>query len=175
MLKWLGHAAVAVLDGGLQAWQAEGGAVTREPASVQVEPPYPLGESLVGQVDATQLGARLNQPGLPLIDARAPERYRGETEALDPVAGHIPGALNRFFRHNLADDGSFKTPAQLRTEYEALLAGCSPGEVVHQCGSGVTACHNILAMEVAGLGGSRLYPGSWSEWCADPARPVAKG
>ena len=113
--------------------------------------------------------------GLMLIDARAPDRYRGENETLDPVGGRIPGALNRFFRDNLDANGRYKSPATLRTEWLHLLGGQSPGEVVHYCGSGVSACHNVLAMEVAGLSGSRLYPGSWSEWCADRSRPVATG
>ena len=110
-----------------------------------------------------------------MVDARAANRYRGEVEPMDPVAGHIPGALNRPNTQNLEADGRFKSPAQLRAEFEALLGGRAPQAVVHQCGSGITASHNLLAMEIAGLAGSRLYPGSWSEWCADPARPVAKG
>jgi thiosulfate/3-mercaptopyruvate sulfurtransferase len=108
-----------------------------------------------------------------VLDARAGERFRGEVEPLDPVAGHIPGALNRFFKDNLQADGRFKPAAALRAEFAALHA--TPSQLVHQCGSGVTACHNLLAMEHAGLAGSALYPGSWSEWCADPARPVARG
>jgi thiosulfate/3-mercaptopyruvate sulfurtransferase len=122
-------------------------------------------------LDAAALLARLGQCSV--LDARAPERFRGETEPLDPVAGHIPGALNRFFKHNLQPDGRFKPAAQLRDEFAALHADA--GLLVHQCGSGVTACHNLLAMEHAGLQGSALYPGSWSEWCADPSRPVARG
>jgi thiosulfate/3-mercaptopyruvate sulfurtransferase len=109
-----------------------------------------------------------------VLDARAAERYRGETEPIDPVAGHIPGARNRSYKNNLGSDGRFKSPEVLRAEFTALLGSTRPEEVVHQCGSGVSACHNILAMEIAGLPGSRLYPGSWSEWCADPARPVAR-
>jgi thiosulfate/3-mercaptopyruvate sulfurtransferase len=110
-----------------------------------------------------------------LVDARAPERFCGEVEPLDSVAGHIPGALNRPFKSNLAADGRFKAREPLAREFAALLGHHAPAEVVHQCGSGVTACHNLLAMEAAGLAGSRLYPGSWSEWSADPARPVAVG
>ena len=110
-----------------------------------------------------------------LIDARAPERFRGDVEPLDAQAGHIPGAMNRFFRDNLAADGRFKSPEQLRAEFQALVAGRAPQQVVHQCGSGATACHNVLAMEIAGLGTTTLYPGSWSEWSSDPSRPVAKG
>jgi thiosulfate/3-mercaptopyruvate sulfurtransferase len=122
-------------------------------------------------LQAAELLAQLGRR--PVLDARAGERFRGEVEPLDPVAGHIPGALNRFFKHNLQPDGRFKPPAALRSEFEALHA--TPAQLVHQCGSGVTACHNLLAMEHAGLPGSALYPGSWSEWCADPARPVARG
>ena len=109
-----------------------------------------------------------------LIDARAPDRYRGENETIDPVGGHIPGARNRCFKDNLQADGRFKSAAELRGEWLALLAGKAPAQVVHQCGSGVSACLNLLAMDIAGLPGSRLYPGSWSEWCADPARPLAR-
>jgi thiosulfate/3-mercaptopyruvate sulfurtransferase len=112
---------------------------------------------------------------LTVLDARARERYRGEIEPIDPVAGHIPGAINRPNTENLGADGIFKPGALLRAEFDALLAGEAPAAIVHQCGSGVTACHNLLAMAVAGLPGSRLYPGSWSEWCADPERPVTRG
>lgn len=176
MLQWLGHEAVAVLDGGLQAWTQAGGALSRDtPITHPAAGPYPMRERRLPDVDAATLERLLPQGAVQVIDARAPERYRGEVEPLDPVAGHIPGALNRFFKLNLGEDGRFRPPAQLRAEFEALLEGRSPGEVVHQCGSGVTACHNVLAMEAAGLRGSRLYPGSWSEWCADRRRPVARG
>ena len=172
MLRWLGHDAAAVLDGDFRKWQREGrpvGAEVPRPAPARFEPrPRPLA------VDADFLLARLREPGMRLVDARSGERYRGEVEPIDPVAGHIPGSLNRFVRENL-DGGAFKPPAQLRAEFEALLAGLAPDAVVHSCGSGVAACHNLLAMEIAGLGGSRLYPGSWSEWIADPARPRAAG
>jgi thiosulfate/3-mercaptopyruvate sulfurtransferase len=172
MLRWLGHAAVAVLDGGLAAWQAAGGALDSAPPVARPAPPYPLREPLVGTVDAAALASSLGR--VTLVDARAGERFRGEVEPLDAQAGHIPGALNRFFKDNLAADGRFKAPELLRAEFERL--GVAPGErVVHQCGSGVTACHNLLAMEVAGWGPTALYPGSWSEWSSDPARPVARG
>jgi len=173
MLRWLGHAAVAVLDGGLPAWQRAGGAL--EPGAVvsRAREPYPLREPLVGAVDAATLSARLGRGRL--IDARAPERFRGEVEPLDAQAGHIPGALNRFFKDNLDADGCFKPAERLRAEFEPLLAAASPSQVTHYCGSGATACHNLLAMEVAGLPGAALYPGSWSEWSADPSRPVARG
>jgi len=174
MLRWLGHAAVAVLDGGLQAWQAAGGALeTTIPARHDPAAPYPARPSLVAAIDAAALAAQLGR--VRLIDARAPERFRGEVEPLDAQAGHIPGALNRFFRDNLAPDGRFKPPSELRAAFETMAAALDPGAVVHQCGSGATACHNLLAMEVAGLEGSVLYPGSWSEWSADPSRPIARG
>lgn len=173
MLRWLGHAAVAVLDGGVQAWVAAGGTLETAAPRIEPLPPYPERPSLVPTVQADGLAERLGR--VRLIDARAPERFRGDVEPLDKQAGHIPGALNRFFKDNLAADGRFKPPAQLRAEFERLLAGRPAHEVVHQCGSGATACHNILAMEAAGLGTSVLYPGSWSEWSADPARPIAKG
>jgi thiosulfate/3-mercaptopyruvate sulfurtransferase len=170
LLRWLGHDAVAVLDGGAAAWRAAGGEWVSEPGVAQARGPYPPRAPAMPAVQADEL---LRHPGqYTVLDARAPERFRGEVEPLDPVAGHIPGALNRFFKHNLLDDGRFKPAATLRSEFDAL--GVAPQRVVHQCGSGVTACHNLLAMEHAGLPGAALYPGSWSEWCADPARPVAR-
>ncbi|HJV63350.1 MAG TPA: sulfurtransferase [Albitalea sp.] len=173
MLRWLGHAAVAVLDGGAAAWQGAGGALEIAVPPASPGGRYPASAPLVPSIDADQLAARLGR--VRLVDARAPERYRGEVEPLDAQAGHIPGALNRFFKDNLAGDGRFKPAAQLRAEFAPLLAGQPAEQVVHQCGSGATACHNVLAMEVAGLGTSVLYPGSWSEWSADPSRPVARG
>lgn len=171
LLRWLGHDAVAVLDGGLAAWQAEGGALsTATPASAP-QPPYPAAAPAMPTVDADRLLARLDE--VQILDARNGERYRGEVEPLDAVAGHIPGATLRFFKDNLGPDGRFKPAAQLRAEFEALGVPARP--VVQQCGSGVTACHNLLAMAHAGLGISTLYPGSWSEWCSDPQRPVARG
>ena len=174
MLRWLGHANVAVLDGGVAAWTAEGGALdTITPVTVNTAPPYPPREPLAALVDADQLLARLGRT--PLLDARAAERFRGEVEPLDARAGHIPGARNRFFKDNLDASGRFKPAATLRAEFAPLVGASNATEVVHQCGSGVTACHNLLAMEVAGLGGSALYAGSWSEWSSDPGRPVATG
>jgi len=125
-------------------------------------------------VDVNDVLARLGKPDSILIDARSPDRFRGENELLDPVGGHIPGARSRFFRDNLGTDLRFKPRNILRADFTAVIGSADPATIIHQCGSGVTACHNILAMEVAGLAGSRLYPGSWSEWCADPARPVAR-
>jgi thiosulfate/3-mercaptopyruvate sulfurtransferase len=175
MLKWVGHEAVAVLDGGLQAWQAAGGAVTAGPAA----PPAPSNFKASAEKArlATSAGVlqQLGRPGQTLLDARGTPRFRGEVEPLDPVAGHIPGALNRPFGENLGPDGRFKPAAQLKSEFLELLAGHDPASVVHLCGSGVSAVPNLLAMEVAGLGRAALYAGSWSEWCSDPARPVAKG
>jgi thiosulfate/3-mercaptopyruvate sulfurtransferase len=173
MLRWMGHDEVAVLDGGLGAWLAAGGELTAQATRPIEAPPYPQRAALVEFVDASALSASLGS--IRLIDARAPERFRGEVEPLDTQAGHIPGALNRFFKDNLAADGRFKPAAQLRDEFAAFTAGPGPRAVVHQCGSGVTACHNLLAMEQAGLTGSKLYPGSWSEWSSDPSRPIARG
>ncbi|HEX3139248.1 MAG TPA: sulfurtransferase [Rhizobacter sp.] len=169
VLRWMGHADVAVLDGGLAAWQQAGGALTTTTPAAHPLPPYPTHTPALPTVDAGQLQSRLGE--VLVIDARAPERYRGEIEPLDAVAGHIPGAVNRFFKHNLQADGRFKPAEQLRAEFMPLL---DQRAVVHQCGSGVTACHNILAMEVAGLGATALYPGSWSEWSSDPTRPMAR-
>jgi len=170
---WLGHERVAVLDGGWEAWVAAGAPVSAEVA--QVAPASFSGTPRAVSVDVSYVLSHLNDPDLVVIDARAPERYRGETEPIDPVAGHIPGARNRLYKNNLDASGRFKTAEALRAEFTALLAGMRPDQIVHQCGSGVSACHNILAMEIAGLTGSKLYPGSWSEWCADPSRPIARG
>lgn len=170
LLRWLGHDRVALLDGGWQAWQAAGAQVTDMLPTLQPCRFVPQMRDQV--VDAESLLACIETPQMHLVDARAADRFRGENETMDPVGGHIPGAINRFFRDNLQADGCYKPAAQLRAEWLAVLAGAEPDEVVHQCGSGVSACHNMLAMEIAGLTGSRLYAGSWSEWCADPARPV---
>lgn len=181
MLRWAGHPAVQVLDGGWPAWCAEGGPVSLdEPAVAPLQ--SASGAPIHGPAAAEVVTTGQVLAGLPrlnrdwaLLDARAADRFRGENETLDPVGGHIPGALNRFFQLNLAPDGRFKPAPQLREEFAALLGDMAPSRVVHQCGSGVTACHNLLAMEHAGLAGSHLYAGSWSAWCADPARPVARG
>jgi len=175
MLKWAGHEAVAVLDGGLPAWQAAGGTVNRgeEPSHCQSD--FFLGPEKVALIASKTVANQLGRPGQTLVDARAPARFRGEVEPLDPVAGHIPGALNRPFNQNLAPDGKFKPADQLKAEFEALLAGRDPARVVHHCGSGVSAVPNLIAMEIAGLGRAGLYAGSWSDWCSDPSRPVAQG
>lgn len=175
MLKWAGHNPVAVLDGGLQAWKAIGGAVASGEAVQRTPAQFALGAPLVALVDAAAVQAKLGQPTQHILDARAAPRFRGEVEPIDPVAGHIPGALNRPFTSNLGADGLFKPAAQLRSEFEALLGPRKPQDVVHHCGSGVSAVPNILAMEIAGLGGTALYAGSWSDWCSDPARPIAQG
>ena len=169
--RWIGHDAVAVLDGGFAAWQAHGYPVTAQPSTparegrvtVRVRPDY--------VVDARHVLERLESAAMHLIDARAEDRFAGQNEMVDPVAGHIPGATNRWFKRNFNDDGTFKSPAQLREEF----AGVDPELAIHQCGSGVSAAVNHMAMEVAGIHGSRIYGGSWSEWIADPSRPVATG
>jgi thiosulfate/3-mercaptopyruvate sulfurtransferase len=175
MLKWAGHRHVALLDGGLQAWKAAGGPINtgEEPAHFQSS--FMLGPELVNLVDARAVMSGLGRQTL--IDARAAPRFRGEVEPLDPVAGHIPGALNRPFSENFGPDGKFKPAAQLKAEFEALLGRRDPSTVVHQCGSGVSALPNLIAMDIAGLGGSgssALYAGSWSDWCSDRNRPTAK-
>lgn len=177
MLKWCGHQNVAVLDGGWAAWQSLGASVENGagPTLAAEAPAYPLSTARATMVDTTTIAQRLGNPGLTLIDARAAARFRGEVEPLDPVAGHIPGALNRPFTENIGPDGRFKPAAQLRAEFEQLLAGRDLASVVHHCGSGVSAIPNLLAMEVAGLGRTALYPGSWSEWCNTPGVPCAVG
>jgi len=173
LARWLGHDRVALLDGGWPLWLAETGLSSTEPAN-RAPRRFVAGESLENVITAGELQQRLAEHGALVVDARAPERYEGRVEPIDPVAGHIPGAVNRFWQSNL-DDGRFKSAARLRSEFEQLLAGRSPSQVVAQCGSGVTACHHLLALHIAGLSGARLYAGSWSEWIADPGRPVATG
>jgi thiosulfate/3-mercaptopyruvate sulfurtransferase len=172
MLRWVGHAHVALLDGGLPAWQAAGGTVTtavttKAPGSITLQ------ASLVRTVSANDVLANLDTKQSIVLDARANDRFRGENETIDPVAGHIPGARNRVFKDNLQSDGCFKPAEALRAEFGALIR--SPESTIAQCGSGISACHNLLAMEIAGLPGAALYPGSWSEWSSDPSRPVATG
>jgi thiosulfate/3-mercaptopyruvate sulfurtransferase len=172
LLRWVGHPAVAVLDGGLAAWQSQGlplvtMVVTRSGGTISDKP------SLAHTVTLEDVASNLVTQTRVVVDARAPDRFRGENETIDPVGGHIPGAKNRFFKDNLAADGRFKSAEQLKQEFSPLFAAAP--QAIMQCGSGVTACHNLLALEIAGLPGAALYPGSWSEWCADPARPVATG
>lgn len=171
MLRWLGHEAVALLDGGVPLWQKEGRPMTKEvpkPRKGAFVPRPRLGAT----VDLPFVERFREDPSIKLVDARAAERYAGLQEPVDPVAGHIPGAVNRFWQKNLTPDGRFKPAGELRKEFDAMLGGQSPERTVHMCGSGVTACHNIFAMELAGLPGARLYPGSWSEWCSDKSRPM---
>lgn len=172
LLRFAGERAVAVLDGGFAAWQAAG-------LPVETAVPQRAATTAALRFDPTQVvldHAALHAAPAPLLlDARAAPRYRGDIEPLDPVAGHVPGALNRPFADNLAADGRFKPAAELRRDFLAVLGTRAPAGVVHMCGSGVTACHNLLAMEHAGLGGSRLYAPSWSGWVSDRARPVATG
>lgn len=175
MLKWAGHDAVAVLDGGLQAWQAAGGAVESGKAAAPVPAHFELRPALRRLATTADVLGALPAGRQTVIDARAAPRFRGEVEPLDPVAGHIPGALNRPFQGNIAPDGRFRPAAELRAEFEALLAGRDPAAVVHHCGSGVSAVPNVLAMELAGYAPTALYAGSWSEWCADATRPVERG
>ncbi|MFY8179162.1 MAG: sulfurtransferase [Limnohabitans sp.] len=174
MLKWCGHDAVAVLDGGLQAWTAAGGATASGEAADPTNGDFTLGEPLLTLVDTATLAAQLNDGTQTIVDARATPRYRGEVEPFDPVAGHIPGALNRPFNSNLNAAGFFKSPDELRAEFSALLGHQTAANVVHHCGSGVSAVPNVLAMAVAGLGSSALYAGSWSEWCNTPGLPCEK-
>ena len=172
MLRWLGHRNAAVLDGGFRAWESAG-----LPTSTEVPERRPARfEPKVSETPVTldSLVAHRDEPDYTLVDARGADRFRGENETIDPVAGHIPGSRSRPFTTNLNKDQTFKDIATLREEFAALLAGRAPEQIVHTCGSGVTACNNLLAMELAGLTGSRLYPGSWSEWSSDPERPIAR-
>ena len=168
MLRWIGHEKVAVLDGGFAKWTKEGRPVSPDvPLFTPLN--YPIKLRPQSAVDVRAL--KKNMGKSLLLDARAPARYRGEQEPIDPVAGRIKGAKNRFNMDNVSPDGTFKSPAELKHAFQSILENRSPGEVVHYCGSGVAACHNLLAMEIAGLKGGKLYAGSWSEWSADPSRP----
>ena len=174
LLRWLGHDASAVLDGGFAKWTAEmrpttSGEERRAPASFEAAPrPHMV-------VDAGAVQRVIDSRGSRLVDARAPERYRGNTEPIDRVGGHIPGAANHFYQWNLDEHGTFRTPAELRERMRMAIGDTPPDRVISYCGSGVTACHNLLALEHAGLTGAKLYPGSWSEWSADPRRPIERG
>jgi len=168
MLRAIGHSKVQVLDGGLDSWKGAISKVKRVPTALHMQV-KPCGyEGLVLVDEVVNNLASCNKT---VLDARAPDRFHGQNETLDPVGGHIPGAINRFFKDNLVA-GEFKSPEILRSEFSELLGNTKAQDVIHQCGSGVTACHNLLAMENAGLSGSLLYAGSWSEWCADQMRPV---
>lgn len=179
MLRWIGHEPVALLDGGWAQWLACSGPVAHDsatvvPAVAQVQPESGVAPAMPS-VDVSFIEQQLGASQWFMLDARSAERFRGEVEPIDPVAGHIPGAFNRPNTLNLQENGRFKPADQLAAEFGQLLAGRPTGQVIHHCGSGISACHNLFAMELAGLKGSALYAGSWSEWCADPARPVATG
>jgi thiosulfate/3-mercaptopyruvate sulfurtransferase len=174
MAKWIGLRTPVLLDGGWPKWVAEGKTVSTD---VPVPRPAALRARVVPEMFWTieEVQRRLKEPTAAVIDARTAERYRGEVEPIDRVAGRIPGALNRFYKLNLNSDQTLRPATELRREFETLLGTRRPENVGHHCGSGVTACANVFAMEYAGLAGSKLYPGSWSEWIADPARPIARG
>jgi thiosulfate/3-mercaptopyruvate sulfurtransferase len=179
LLRWLDHMSVAVLDGGLKAWIAAGGSLesgdekplSAVPAGGRIQPR----SNADAVIDTADIPAFLEDPEHLLVDARAPERYAGSVEPIDAVAGHIAGAVNHPFSTNLAPDGRFLPAAELKRRWEARLEGREASQVAAMCGSGVTACHNLLGLEVAGLPGARLYAGSWSEWIRDPNRIVARG
>jgi thiosulfate/3-mercaptopyruvate sulfurtransferase len=171
LLRWLGHNAVAVLDGGFSKWLAEG-RLTRSGDEVVRERQFSGSPRVEMTVDSDYIARHLGNRDSYLVDARAPERYRGVVEPIDRVAGHIPGAVNHFFKRNLNERGTFRSSDELRSQLSDTLDGVSPEQVVCYCGSGVTACHNLLALEHAGLGGAKLYAGSWSEWSSDLSRPV---
>jgi thiosulfate/3-mercaptopyruvate sulfurtransferase len=174
MLRWMGHDAVAVLDGGFKTWTGEGRPV--ESAQTGRAPRQFIGSPRPDMlVDVRTVASQLAAGGPCLVDARAPERYRGDTEPIDKVGGHIPGAKNHFFQWNLDQRGLFRSPEELRAAINASVGDVAADQVVCYCGSGVTACHNLLAFEHAGLTGAKLYPGSWSEWSADPERAVEIG
>ena len=174
LLRWVGHQRCAVLDGGFAAW-VEAGYDVEQRAAPSATGRYPVAEPRTDLVVATDDIAARQAAGDLLVDARAAPRYRGEQETIDPVAGHVPQARSRPFSNNVTPAGRFRPPGELRAELLELLAGREPGRLIAMCGSGVTACHLLLAMEMAGLAGGRLYAGSWSEWIRDPARPIAKG
>lgn len=175
LLRWCGHEAVVVLDGGFAAWQAAGGGVESGDARPRPAGGAQLKPSLVEVLDHAAVRANLQSAQRLVIDARAADRFRGENETLDAVGGHIPGARNRPFRDNLLPDGRFKPAEQLKAEFDTLTSGKPGDALIHQCGSGVTACHNLLALEVAGACGGALYAGSWSEWCVQDGAPIATG
>jgi thiosulfate/3-mercaptopyruvate sulfurtransferase len=174
MLRWLGHGAVAVLDGGLKAWTGHGGALESGETTSHAEHFIPVVDAK-SVVSTAELEHVLRDPKAVLVDARSPERYAGTVEPIDPVAGHIPGAVNHPFTASLGTDGRFLPAAELERRWQERLPGGNLENLVAMCGSGVTACHQLLSLEVAGLTGGKLYAGSWSEWIRDPRRPVARG
>jgi thiosulfate/3-mercaptopyruvate sulfurtransferase len=173
MLRYLGHDAVAVLDGGFAKWTREGHP-TRTGEETRPAATFTPRLRAAMRVTADEVLAQLGDPSMLLVDARSPERYQGQPDPLDNVSGHIPGARNRFYRHNVGDAGTMRAAGELKADFERVLAGQSPNDTVMYCGSGVTACYNLLAMEHAGLGGAKLFAGSWSEWEADPTRPIER-
>ena len=174
LMRLMGPAEVAVLDGGVAAWCVAGGSLeTGVPAAQRAV--FSRRVPLEGTVSCAAVLDNLAAPAFVVVDARGADRFAGQNETIDPIAGHIPGARNRPFMQNLEAAGRFKAPETLAAEWRQVFAGVPAEAVVHQCGSGVTACHNLLALAHAGLPGGRLYPGSWSEWCSDPARPVEVG
>jgi len=175
MLRWLGHDAVAVLDGGRHAWIAVGGGMESGPAPTATPGDFAATPHHDHAVTAAAIEANIADPTFTVIDARSASRFAGEPNPMDPVAGHIPGARNRFYGDNLDTSGRFKPATELAADFDRIRGATQPGDIVMQCGSGVTACHNLLAMEVAGRPGARLYPGSWSEWISDPNRPIEHG
>lgn len=185
LARWIGHEPVAVLDGGLRAWVEHGGCLeSGAPATAAREagpheattrgPGTPAGVAAGATVDSAEVQRALGCAARLIVDARAPARFAGRVEPVDPVAGHIPGAVNHPYTDNLGPDGRFLPRTELARRWRARLAGHAPRDVIAMCGSGVTACQNLLALEVAGLPGAKLYPGSWSEWIRDPSRPIAR-
>ena len=175
LMRWLGHGAVAVLDGGIQAWQAAGLPCTDINPSAPHKGTFSARPPLVATVNYADVKANLDTKRHLVIDARGADRFRGENETLDPIGGHIPGAVNHVFKQSVDDNGLFKSPEALHATFRTLIGNRSGADVIMQCGSGVTACHNLLAFEVAGISGALLYPGSWSEWCAQPDAVIATG
>lgn len=175
MCRWVGHDLAAVLDGGIQRWQLEEFPLVTSESPKRAVSKLSMRDAKVNLISYDQVLENL-QNGLNLVlDARASDRFRGENETLDPIGGHIPNAKNHFFKNNLTDSGIFKSPSELKSAFEEIIGERSIEKIICQCGSGVTACHNLLAMEIAGLSGAGLYAGSWSEWCAQPNAPVATG
>ena len=180
LLRWMGHEAVAVLDGGIKAWISSGGRLESGEAEPLAAAPRGNDElsaqvDAAAVIDAAEVAARLKDPDFLLIDARAAERFAGSVEPIDTVAGHVAGAVNQPFSANLGADGRFLPAAELQRLWQQRLAGRRPEQVAAMCGSGVTACHNLLSLELAGFRGAKLYAGSWSEWIRDPSRPIARG
>jgi thiosulfate/3-mercaptopyruvate sulfurtransferase len=175
LIRWLGHGSVAVLDGGIQAWQAAGLPCTDINPSAPLKGSFSARPPLVATVNYADVKANLDTKRHLVIDARGADRFRGENETLDPIGGHIPGAVNHVFRQSMDDKGLFKSPEALNATFRTLIGNRSGADVIMQCGSGVTACHNLLAFEVAGISGTLLYPGSWSEWCTQDDAVIATG